>query len=72
MWWIGGIASEQGDTSALKRTAELVEQRQIRPVVGRVESLDDLGSVRRGCEEVDSGKGGMGKFVVEIDGKGRM
>lgn len=38
----------------------------LRPVVGRTAELRDLKAVIEGCEEVRSGKGGVGKFVVTM------
>jgi NADPH:quinone reductase-like Zn-dependent oxidoreductase len=54
----------------LKRLSEWIDQGKIKPVVGRVALLDGLKDVREGCQHVFSGKGGVGKFVIEIDHPG--
>jgi NADPH:quinone reductase-like Zn-dependent oxidoreductase len=51
----------------LNRLSEWIDQGLIRPIVGRVSKLDNLNEVREGCLEVFNGKGGTGKFVIEID-----
>ncbi|MCJ1253287.1 hypothetical protein MMC24_001098 [Lignoscripta atroalba] len=55
------------EKSHLERLSRWAEEGKIRTVVGRTVKLSDLQSVREGCQEVNSGKGGIGKFVIEID-----
>lgn len=50
----------------LARLAGWMEDGRLKPVVGRTAQLKDLKAVIEGCEEVKSGKGGVGKFVVQI------
>ena len=38
----------------------------MRLVVGKVVNFSDLKAIRDGCEEVNKGTGGMGKFVIRI------
>lgn len=49
----------------LERAGELVALGRVKPVM-RVVEFGDLEAVRRGCEEVVAGKGGVGKLVVKI------
>jgi NADPH:quinone reductase-like Zn-dependent oxidoreductase len=51
----------------LKRMTEWIDRGKLKPVVGRVAELDNLQEVRDGCQEVFSHKGGVGKFVIQID-----
>lgn len=51
---------------SLARLAGWMQDGRLRPVVGRTADLEDLGAVIEGCEEVQRGKGGVGKFVVKI------
>jgi hypothetical protein len=39
----------------------------LKPIVGSVVKLSDIEGVRKGCQQLLDGKGGVGKFVVEID-----
>ncbi len=55
------------DVSDLDRISKLAEEKKIRPVVGRVAKLSDLQGIRDVCTAIKSGKGGVGKFVIEID-----
>ncbi|EON65854.1 hypothetical protein W97_05096 [Coniosporium apollinis CBS 100218] len=52
--------------SDLKRLGNWLDQGKVVPVVCRVSSLTDLQGVRDGCQEVLAAKGGIGKFVIEI------
>lgn len=42
------------------------ERGWIRPLVGRRCGLEDVEEVKRACQEVYDGKGGVGKFVAEV------
>lgn len=50
----------------LDRLAGWVEQGKVRAVVGRVVDFRDVEGVREACEEVYSGRGGIGKAVIEV------
>ncbi|TVY82449.1 Reticulon-4-interacting protein [Lachnellula suecica] len=50
----------------LTRLSGWIEEGKLKPVVGRVTGLENLKEIREGCEEVLSGKGGTGKFVIKI------
>lgn len=54
-----------GGANDLTRLAKWIDEGKIRPVVGRVTKLNDLKGIQGGCAEVMSGKGGIGKFVIE-------
>lgn len=43
-----------------------VEEKKLRPVVGKVVSFNDLKAIRDGCTEIYNGTGGVGKFVIQI------
>lgn len=49
----------------LEKAGEIVALGKVKPVM-RVVEFGDLEAVKRGCEEVVSGKGGIGKLVVKI------
>lgn len=69
-WWHGASYSYlfmQSSASDLARLSQWINEGMLRPVVGRVARLDNLQEVRDGCQEVYSGKGGIGKFVVEVN-----
>jgi len=51
----------------LERVAEWVDEGKVKPVVGRKAKLEDVDAVRAGCQEVLDAKGGVGKFVIDID-----
>jgi len=52
---------------SLEQLSEYVQEGKLLPVVGKTAKLSDIKGVREGCEEVLLGKGGLGKFVIEID-----
>lgn len=69
-WWHGASYSYlfmQPKASDLARLCQYIDQGMLKPVVGRVAKLDNLQEVRTGCQEVYSGKGGIGKFVIEVN-----
>jgi NADPH:quinone reductase-like Zn-dependent oxidoreductase len=43
-----------------------IEEGKITPIVGRTAKFDDLEGVRTGCQQIFDGKGGIGKFVIEM------
>jgi NADPH:quinone reductase-like Zn-dependent oxidoreductase len=51
----------------LERLAKWVEEGKVKSVVGECVKLSDIGAVRENCQRILDGKGGVGKFVVEID-----
>jgi NADPH:quinone reductase-like Zn-dependent oxidoreductase len=68
-WWGVGYAwfDLVPNGKDLKILAGMVDRGELRPVVGEVVKLSDLEGVRRVCGMVLDGKGGVGKFVVEVD-----
>jgi NADPH:quinone reductase-like Zn-dependent oxidoreductase len=50
----------------LGRFVGWVLEGKVIPVIGRTAKLTDLEGVKVGCQEVLSGKGGVGKFVIEV------
>ncbi|TGO49208.1 hypothetical protein BCON_0217g00090 [Botryotinia convoluta] len=48
----------------LERLGELVKEGKLRPIVGSEVKLEDIDGIRKGCQEVFAGKGGVGKFVI--------
>lgn len=44
-----------------------VAEGKLKTLVGRTAKLGDLEEVRRGCQAILDGKGGVGKFVIEIE-----
>jgi NADPH:quinone reductase-like Zn-dependent oxidoreductase len=55
------------DAKGLNDIAMWVQEGNIKPVVGRTAKFSDIDAVRKGCQEVYDGKGGIGKFVIEMD-----
>ena len=37
--------------------------------MGRTAALEDIEGVKKGCEDVYKAQGGIGKFLIEMDGK---
>lgn len=69
-WWHGASYSYlfmEPNASDLARLSQWIDQGMLKPLVGRVAKLDNLQEVRAGCQEVYSGKGGIGKFVIEVN-----
>ena len=56
-----------GNAKDLERLSGWVEEGKVKPIVGSVSKLSDIEGVRKGCQQLLDGKGGVGKFVVEID-----
>jgi len=54
-------------TADLDRLTRWVDEGKIKPIIGRQAKLSDLEGVRNGCQEILDGKGGIGKFVIDID-----
>jgi NADPH:quinone reductase-like Zn-dependent oxidoreductase len=57
----------QGKAKDLERFSGWVGEGKVKPIVGSVVKLSDIEGVRKGCQQIFDGKGGLGKFVVEID-----
>lgn len=53
-------------TEDLDRMSKFVDEGKVKPVVGRVAKLDNLDSVKEGCNDVYKAHGGIGKFVIEL------
>jgi len=60
--WLGIVPKAKD----LERLSQWVKEGKLMPVVGRTAKLSDIEEVRKGCQEVYDGKGGVGKFVIEI------
>lgn len=54
-------------TAELDLLTGFIEEGKLKPVVGRKTMLSDIEGVRAGCQQIYEAKGGIGKFVVEID-----
>jgi NADPH:quinone reductase-like Zn-dependent oxidoreductase len=71
-WWVGRAGVQymymfmSPDAEGLNKFATWVKEGKVTPVVGRTAKLSDVDAVRKGCKEVYDGKGGIGKFVIEI------
>jgi len=69
-WGVGYaffLLQPKDSADRLARLAKWMEEGKLSPVVGRMVKLNDLQGVIQGCEEVLSGKGGVGKFVIEVE-----
>ncbi|RYP65448.1 hypothetical protein DL771_008320 [Monosporascus sp. 5C6A] len=59
------ISGNGGVREELERAAELIALGKVRAVSNIVE-LEDIGAVRKACEQVYTGKGGLGQLVIKI------
>ena len=55
------------DTDDLDKLTKWVEEGKVRPVVGRMIKLNDMDMVKAAFLEIKSGRGSIGKSVIEID-----
>lgn len=62
-----GFLSLDPNARDLERLKGWVEEGKVKVIVGEVVKMSDIRGVRRGCEQILVGKGGVGKFVIEID-----
>ena len=56
-----------GNAADLEKFSQWVEEGKVKPVVGSTAKLSDIEAVKKGCGQIFEGKGGVGKFVIEID-----
>jgi len=56
-----------GTTEDLDRLSSFVEEGKLKPIVGHTVKLSDVEGVRKGCQQIFDGKGGIGKFVIEMN-----
>ena len=54
------------DVGDLDRISQLIEEGKIRAVVGCVVKLSELQEIRDACTAIKAGRGGVGKFVVDV------
>ncbi len=70
VWWFG-VGYEyllmEGKAEDLERFSKWIEEGKVKPIIGNVVKLSDIEGVKKGCQQILDGKGGVGKFVVEID-----
>ncbi|KAH8815150.1 chaperonin 10-like protein [Xylogone sp. PMI_703] len=50
----------------LDRLTKAIEEGRLKPVIGMTAKLEDIEQVKKGCQQVFDGKGGVGKFVIEV------
>jgi hypothetical protein len=50
----------------MQRIAKWLEEGKVKPVVGKVVRLSDLQGIKDACTQIASGKGGIGKVIVQI------
>lgn len=60
----------EANAEGLDEMARYVEEGKVRVVIGKEVELEDIEAVRKGCQEIYKGKGGVGKFVIKITGGG--
>lgn len=71
-WWTGRAGVHYSyifmhpSGKDLESLATWVEEGKVTPIVGKTAKFDDLEAIRAGCQEVYDGKGGIGKFVMEM------
>lgn len=72
-WWTGRAGVQYSYVFMMPSRTDLeqlnvyLENGKLTPIVGRTAKLSDVQGVRDGCQQVYEGKGGIGKFVIEID-----
>jgi NADPH:quinone reductase-like Zn-dependent oxidoreductase len=70
-WRYGGVKYYymlmHGDREGLENLAKWVEEGKLKIVVGETKKLEDLEGVRKAAGTVFDAKGGVGKFVVEVE-----
>lgn len=59
------IQAKPWDRQKLERAGEVIEAGHAKAVIS-VAPLTDIEAIRRGCQQVSEGRGGLGKFVVKI------
>ncbi|KAI1273061.1 alcohol dehydrogenase [Xylaria sp. FL0933] len=59
------VSGNFGARVDVERVGELVATGKVKPVKRLVE-LEDIAAVRKGCKQVYTGKGGIGKLVIKI------
>lgn len=57
----------EGRAGDLERMKKWVEEGRLKVIVGSTVKLEDIRGIREGCQKILDGKGGVGKFVVEVD-----
>ncbi|KAG0651068.1 NOGO-interacting [Hyphodiscus hymeniophilus] len=55
-----------GNTADLEKLAKWVDEGKVKPIVGESVGLEDIEGIRKGCMRIFEGKGGVGKFVIDI------
>jgi NADPH:quinone reductase-like Zn-dependent oxidoreductase len=53
-----------GDT--LENMSKMMEEGTLKPLVGSVVKMEDIKAVREACAQVFTGKGGVGKLIIEV------
>ena len=69
-WWYGTEYSYllmHGEKEGLENLGKWVEEGKLKIIVGETAKLEDLEGVKKGCGIVFEAKGGVGKFVVEVE-----
>lgn len=56
----------ESSSQDLDELRQYVEDGRLRTVVGTTVDLRDIGTVRKACEVVYSGQGGLGKLVIRV------
>jgi NADPH:quinone reductase-like Zn-dependent oxidoreductase len=54
------------DREGLDSLRDYIEDGKLRPVVGKIINLRDFEQLKQACQQALSGKGGVGKTVIEI------
>lgn len=68
--YLGGIKYEsilqKPTRDGILSIASWIEEGKLRPVVGKTVRLEDIQAVREAFTQLSTGKGGIGKVVIEI------
>ncbi|KAH6675661.1 chaperonin 10-like protein [Halenospora varia] len=62
-----GFMERVGSSKDLDTLSQYMAEGKVKPIVGRVAKFSDEEEVRAGCQQICDAKGGVGKFVIEID-----
>ncbi len=61
------LTRSSGVGSELESLTEWIEEGKVKIIVGRIAKLEDIEEVRGGCQQILDKKGGVGKFVVNME-----
>jgi NADPH:quinone reductase-like Zn-dependent oxidoreductase len=61
-----GMLTQVADGPSLEKIGNMLEKGTIKPLIGSRVKMGDIEAVRRSCSQVLSGKGGVGKLIIDL------